>query len=143
MDRRSFLLAAGSACLLPNALSFGEAQTHTPIGASRIPLRSFDYRGVRLLDSRFQQQVLYARTLYFNMSNDDMLKGFRRAAGLPAPGNDMRGWCRNDCGMTFGQWISGMARLSCATGDIALREKAIYLTTEWEKTLGPDGNPRM
>ncbi len=38
---------------------------------------------------------------------------------------------------------SGMARLSCATGDTALRDKAILLTHEWEKTLGDDGNPYM
>ena len=36
-----------------------------------------------------------------------------------------------------------MARLSCATHDTALRNKAIYLTTEWEKTLGPGGDARM
>ena len=143
MDRRSFLLAAGSACILPQSYAFADASTSNTAAASRTRLHSFDYRGVRLLDSRFQQQVLYTRELYFNMSNDDMLKGFRRAAGLPAPGNDMKGWCRRDCGATFGQWISGMARLSCATGDTALRDKAILLTTEWEKTLGADGNPRM
>lgn len=143
MDRRSFLFAAGSACLLPGANSFGGSQVRGPVAASRLRLQSFDYRGVRLLNSRFQQQVLSAREQYFNMSNDDMLKGFRRGAGLAAPGNDMRGWCRRDCGATFGQWISGMARLSCATSDTALRDKAIYLTSEWEKTLGTDGDPRM
>ncbi len=143
MDRRSFLLAAGSACLLPRTYASATLSSNAAYAESRTRLHSFDYRGVRLLDSRFQRQVLQTRELYFNMSNDDMLKGFRREAGLPAPGNDMRGWCRRDCGATFGQWISGMARLSCATGDTALREKAIFLTTEWEKTLGANGNPRM
>ena len=143
MDRRSFLFAAGSACLLPRTSAFADDSFTTPGAESRIRLHSFDYRGVRLLDSRFQRQVLQTRELYFNMSNDDMLKGFRRAAGLPAPGNDMRGWCRRDCGATFGQWISGMARLSCATGDTALRDKSIFLTAEWEKTLGANNNPRM
>ncbi len=141
MDRRSFLLAAGSACILPQTGAFGSSLLHADVGRKR--LESFDYRGVRLLDSRFQQQVLHTRELYFNMSNDDMLKGFRRQAGLPAPGNDMKGWCVRDSGSTFGQWISGMARLSCATDDAALRDKAILLTSEWEKTLGADGNPRM
>ena len=143
MDRRSFLLAAGSACLLPRTYAFADDSFNTPGAEYRTRLHSFDYRGVRLLDSRFHRQVLETRELYFNMSNDDMLKGFRRAAGLPAPGNDMRGWCRRDCGATFGQWISGMARLSCATGDTALRDKAVFLTAEWEKTLGANNNPRM
>ncbi len=147
MDRRSFLFAAGSACLLPGSSALAVSGTEAADDVSAIPsrtkLQSFDYRGVRLLDSRFQQQVQQTRELYINMSDDDILKGFRRAAGLPAPGNDMRGWCRHNCGATFGQWISGMARLSCATGDAAMRSKAILLTTEWEKTLAPDGNPRM
>ncbi len=144
MDRRSFLFAAGSTCLLPRVSAFAAATgSPEPVGAQHTRLRSFDYSGVRLLDSRFQKQVLYARDLYFNMSNDDMLKGFRREAGMTAPGNDMRGWCRNDCGATFGQWLSGMARLSRATKDTAMRDKAIYLAAEWEKTLGTDGNPRM
>ncbi len=144
MDRRSFVFAAGSACMLPplNLFGAGSAEAHGEV-SSRARLRSFDYQGVRLLDGRFQQQVIATRALYFGMSDDDMLKGFRRAAGLPAPGNDMRGWCRDNCGATFGQWISGMARLSRATGDTELREKAIRLTTEWEKTLGPNGNARM
>ncbi len=106
MDRRSFLFAAGSACLLPSYSSVAAAPGSEIIGASRIRLQSFDYYGVRLLDSRFRQQMLQARDLYFNMSNDDMLKGFRRKAGLPALGNDMRGWCRHDCGATFGQWTA-------------------------------------
>lgn len=143
MNRRTFLFSAGSACLLHHNTSFAADHDSNPAGMSGIRLRSFEYRGVRLLDSRFQQQVLHARELYFNMSNDDMLKGFRRQAGLPAPGKDMRGWCRRDCSATFGQWISGMARLSCATGDTALRDKAILLAAEWEKTLGVDGSPRM
>ncbi len=142
MDRRSFLLAAGSACLVPASKAFAAGPLEFAV-ASRTRLQTFDYRGVRLLDSRFQQQVQQTRELYFNMPSDDMLKGFRRAAGLPSPGNDMRGWCQHNCGATFGQWISGMARLSCATGDIPLRDKAILITTEWEKTLAPDGNPRM
>ncbi len=144
MNRRSFLFAAGSASLLPYHRGFAATDRIGGLqSSSRVRLHSFEYRGVRLLESRFQEQVQNTRSLYFGMSEDDILKGFRRDAGLPAPGNDMRGWCRHDCGSTFGQWISGMARLSCATGDAALREKAIRLTTEWEKTLGPDGNPRM
>ena len=143
MNRRSFLLTAGSACLLPPRTVFAAAGDGSRSDAGRTQLTSFDYRGVRLLDSRFRTQMLSTRELYFNMSDDDMLKGFRREAGLPAPGNDMRGWCRHDCGATFGQWISGMARLSCATGDAALRDKAVLMAKEWEKTLGSDGDPRM
>lgn len=108
-----------------------------------LKLEAFEYRGVRLLPGMFQQQMEAARDFYFNMSNDDMLKGFRREAGLPNPGNDMKGWAKHDCSATFGQWISGMARMSCALQDDAMRQKAILLVEQWEKTIGPDGNCRM
>ncbi|HEY4357686.1 MAG TPA: hypothetical protein VGN16_18175, partial [Acidobacteriaceae bacterium] len=55
-------------------------------------LHAFDYRGVRLLESPLQRQMLQTRDMYFNMNNDDMLKGYRRMAGMPAPGHDMAGW---------------------------------------------------
>ena len=77
------------------------------------------------------------------MPNDDILKGFRREAGLPAPGNDMRGWCAKTSAVIFGQLLSGMARLSRATGDDALRDKAIALFEGWRETIGPDGDARM
>lgn len=138
MDRRSFLAASGAAWLL--ATEGGAAVAGK--GASQA-LRYFDYRGVTLGPSRFRDQMLATRDRYFGMSDEDMLKGFRRKAGLPAPGTDMKGWCTHDCEATFGQWLSGMARLSRATGDTALRDKAIGLTAEWAKTIGPDGNARM
>ena len=56
-------------------------------------LQPFDYDGVRLLPSRFRAQVERAREVYGAIPNDDILKGFRRNAGLPAPGQNMRGWC--------------------------------------------------
>lgn len=144
MDRRLFLQTTGSALLLPRSMAWADgvaaAAAHTK---GPVRLETFDYRGVRLLPGRFADQVAATRERYFGMNDDDMLKGFRRAAGLPAPGMDMKGWCRHDCQATFGQWISGMARLSAAMGDAPLREKAIRLTTEWEKTLGANGDPRM
>jgi uncharacterized protein len=106
-------------------------------------LTAFDYDGVTLLPSRFQEQVERAREIYFNLPNDDVLKGFRRDVGLPAPGNDMRGWCARSSAVIFGQLLSGMARLSRATGDDALRDKAVALFEGWEATVGPDGDARM
>ena len=142
MDRRSFL-AAGSAATWLLASEGAPALAASSPMKGRQALSYFDYRGVTLRPSRFRDQMLYARDFYFNMSDDDMLKGFRRKAGLSAPGHDMKGWCKHDCSATFGQWLSGMARLSRATGDAAMRDKAIYLAREWTKTIGSDGNPRM
>jgi DUF1680 family protein len=106
-------------------------------------LRTFDYDGVTLLHSRFKEQIERAREVYFNLPNDDILKGFRREAGLPAPGNDMGGWAAKTSAGIFGQFLSGMARLSRATGDDALRDKAIALFEGWRDTIGPHGDVKM
>ncbi len=145
MNRRELLAGAAAFSLVSAA---GRAQVpSTPKAASlargRKRLQTFDYRGVRLLPGRLADQVAATRDRYYNLSNDDILKGFRRAAGLPAPGNDLKGWARKDSGGTFGQWVSGMARLSCATDDEPLRQKTLLLVDEWSKTVGPDGNCRM
>jgi DUF1680 family protein len=106
-------------------------------------LSTFEYDGVTLLPSRFQEQMARAREVYFGLPNDDILKGFRREAGLPAPGSDMRGWCSKTSAVIFGQLLSGMSRLSRATGDDELRDKAFTLLEGWRETIGPDGDARM
>ncbi len=119
----------------------GEGLPSTP-GAQDV-LSAFDYKGVKLLDGRFLRQVEATRETYAHLSNDDILKGFRRRAGMPAPGKDLKGWARDTCDATFGQWLSGMARLSCALNDSMLREKAVFLAEGWKATLGPGGDCRM
>jgi len=109
----------------------------------KMVLLPFDYQGVTLLPSRWQKQYASAREFYFNVSDDDILCGFRRAAGLPAPGKPLGGWASRDSSVIFGQWLQAMARTSSATGDEELRAKAVKLVEGWAKTLGPDGNPRM
>ena len=44
------------------------------------------------------------------LPSDDVLKGFRQAAGLPAPGVTLGGWCARDSYTVFGQWLQSMAR---------------------------------
>jgi hypothetical protein len=86
-----------------------------------------------------------ARDFYFGLTNDNILHGFRAEAGLPAPGdNPVRGWGINQtAGAIFGQWLSGMARLSRATGDGDLHQKAIDLLGGWVRTLPSSGGPQM
>ena len=105
-------------------------------------LKPFDYQNVRLLPGRFLAQVEHARELYGSLSNDDILAGFRREAGLPASGG-MKGWCATTSAVIFGQLMSGMVRLGRATGDDQLINKAIALYEGWSITLPPDGNARM
>ena len=113
----------------------------TPRG--KTVLKAFDYQDVRLLPGMLLAQVEQARQLYSSISNDDILKGFRREAGRPAPGDGMKGWCKSTSAVIFGQLISGMVRLGRATDDGALIDKAITLFEGWLETLPPDGNARM
>jgi DUF1680 family protein len=122
-------LAAG---ILNRASAFA-----APAMAVKNAIDAFDYEGVKLHDSRWHRQVLAAREFYLGLSDEDILHGFRRAAGLPAPGKPLGGWCKEDSSTVLGQWLSGMARLSRATGDTEAREKAARLLTGW------DGDCRM
>ncbi len=106
-------------------------------------LETFDYDGVRLLPGRFADQAARAREVYFSLPDDDILKGFRARAGRPAPGAGMRGWCAETSSCIFGQLLSGLARLSRATDDAPLRNKALALFDGWRKTVPPGGDAAM
>ena len=106
-------------------------------------IESFDYDGVRLLPGRLETQVSRARDVYAAIPNDSILKGFRRESGLPAPGEDMRGWCKTRSAVIFGQLLSGLARMGRATGDHSLWDKAEALLAGWRETLPADGNFRL
>ena len=69
-----------------------------------------------------------------------MLKGFRERAGHAHPGDSLGGWCQKTANVVFGQWLSGMARMSKAAGDEEIGDKAAYLMREWGKSMAADGN---
>ena len=137
MTRRDFL---GSVTVASAALASGAAYGALPpdggtASPGKILLQSFDYVGVKLRPSRWQKQYTDARDFYLGLSNDDILHGFRAAAGLPAPGKTLGGWASRDTYGVFGQWLMAMARASRANDDQALRDKATLLVTEWGKTI--------
>lgn len=115
----------------------------TPAASARTKLEPFDYDGVRLRESRWLKQYQAARDFWLGLSEDDILHGYRLAAGLPAPGKPLGGWCRVNSNTVFGQWLSGLARLYRATGDTAVRDKAVRLFEGWAKTVRPDGDCGM
>ena len=111
LPRREFLKTVGGACLAAGVRPF----TGATLGAKRAAsgrLASFDYRGVRLLPGRWQQQSDAARDFYAAIPDDDILHAYRAAAGMSAPGTTLGGWCATDSSLVFGQWLSGMSRLS-------------------------------
>lgn len=137
-SRRDLLKAAPlAAAIWSRPFAFGAA------APAKNVIEAFDYQNVKLRDGRPRRQMLAAREFYLALSEDDILHGFRRDAGLPAPGKPLGGWCKDDSSMTFGQWLSGMARLYRATGDTELRNKAARLLAGWARTIKPDGDCRM
>ena len=115
------------------------AATAAPEPAGRCALQPFDLQGVTLDGGHLRTQVDQVREYYLGIPNDDLLKGFRRRAGRPAPGDDLGGWYTADIFHVFGQIISGLSRLYAATGDGDCREKAVALIEGWAECLEPDG----
>ena len=145
------MLGAAAIAVAPPFLTFGTANEP---GKEAVALECFDYEGVSLLDGKLRRQYLATRDFYFEIPDDDILKGFRERAGLQAPGNSLGGWyggeprlkkllginwADGDYANAFGQWLSAMARMYRATGDTAMRDKAVHLMHEWAKTIEPDG----
>lgn len=100
-------------------------------------LQPFDYHGVVLDDSRMKTQFDEVRDFYLRLPNDDLLRGYRLRAGLPAPGADLGGCYLSH--NTFGQILSGLARMYAATGDEACKNKADALMRGWAACIAPDG----
>lgn len=107
-------------------------------------LRELGYTGaVTLLDGPWRSRVQDAGETFLELPVDDVLKGFRRRAGLPAPGHDLSGWAAELTHDTLGQWISGLARLGASLRDPAYTERARVLAEGWAATLPADGDAGM
>ena len=113
-------------------------------------LDQFGYGDVELLPGPMLDQFNRNHRFFMNLSEDALLKPFRQAAGMPAPGEDMGGWYswskdfdppRNLTGYvpghTFGQYVSGLARAYAVTGDRATQEKVHRLVAEYARTISP------
>ena len=138
LSRRNFMTVVGA--LTPVAQNVLAAQTASGAEASRttpyrkVVLEPFDYSGVSLGPSLWQSQAAEGRDFYYGLSNDDILHGYRVAAGdANAPGRALGGWCSPNSNTVFGQWLQAMARMQRAYGDRALLEKAGTLVSEYAK----------
>src|SRR5271169_6542776 len=87
-----------------------------PALPDRRVLLPFDYKGVTLEDGFLKRQVEGVKAFYLAIPNDDLLHGFRKRAGKPAPGKELGGWYSADNFNIFGLLIGGLSRLYAATG---------------------------
>src|SRR5262245_61521111 len=142
IPRRDFLKTAPIAAYALSLTARG-ADLKSADSPAKNKIEPFDYQGVRLRESRWQKQFQAARDFWLGLPEDDILHGYRAAAGLAAPGKPLGGWCGRNSDTVFGQWLSGMSRMYRAAGDAAIRDKAVRLFTEWAKTVKTDGDCGM
>ncbi len=128
ITRRQLLQLAGSLPAAARGLSAPAA------------MAPFDYAQVELLDSPLRRQFDANHTFFLGLSEDRLLKIYRRRAGLPAPGPDMGGWYDDFCpGAHLGQYISALARCARAANSEATRAKVKRLVRGYALTLDPSG----
>lgn len=97
-----------------------------------------------------REQFIANHAFFLALDEDSLLKPFREAAGLPAPGEDMGGWYSwsdefdppNNMtgyvpGHSFGQYLSGLARAYAATGNNATRAKVNRLVRGFGQAVSP------
>ena len=108
------------------------------------------YTDVTLLDGPMLDQFRAQHATLLAMDDDALLKPFRAAAGLPAPGDDLGGWYNRAAdfnppadmhgfipGHSFGQYVSALARAHAITGDSATRQKVQRLVAGFAATIAP------
>jgi DUF1680 family protein len=121
-------------------LAAAAAQAGAGASTAKTVLEPFNYSGVRLLDGMLRTQCLGVRDAFLRIADDDLLHGFRKRSGIPEPpGKPLGGWYGGDVFNAFGQYLSGMIRLSRALSDSAIGEKAHRLMSAWAQYIEPDG----
>ncbi|HVI98381.1 MAG TPA: beta-L-arabinofuranosidase domain-containing protein [Sphingomonas sp.] len=142
LSRRGFL--GCSACAVTAAGIGFPAGALAAAGAGREVFREFPYGAAKLTDGPIKRHFDRIHAHYLALDNDRLLKVFRQHAGLPAPGPDMGGWYDADGfvpGLTFGQYMSGLARLGAATGDKAAHAKVAALVEGFGEVIRRVENP--
>ena len=152
-SRRTFLKSSAFATAA-TLLSRGgvRAQSSTGVGAAGgdTRLAQFDYADVELLAGPMRDQFNQNHAFFMALSEDALLKPFRQAAGMPAPGEDMGGWYSYSKdfdpphnltgyipGHSFGQYLSGLSRAYAVTGDQPTQAKVDRLVRGFAATVTP------
>lgn len=146
VSRRDFFHCAACAATAAGASTISSAgwAAAAEIGRGTEVLHEFPYQSVKLTGGLLKRHYDHIHAHYLALDNDRLLKVFRQNAGLPAPGPDMGGWYDADGfvpGLTFGQYVSGLARFASATGDAATRTKVAALVDGFGDTMVRAKNP--
>lgn len=142
LSRRTMLKAGVAA-----ASAAGLGRTAAAAGSATV-MQPASYSDVELLEGPLLEQFRRHHRTLLAMDEDALLKPFRVAAGLPAPGNDLGGWYNAVPGVeppadfhgfipghSFGQYVSGLARAHAITGDQATRAKVHRLVDGFAPTI--------
>ena len=142
MKRRlQHVCALVSSILISLFVQKAEAQEPVAHRASG-KLQPFSYQDVTLTGGPMGVQAAGAKAFYLALSEDDLLNGFRKRAGLPATGKPMGGWYDPEGfagAHPFGQYVSALARMYANTKDKRYKEKVARLVHGFHETLAPDG----
>lgn len=139
LSRRSMLQICGLTAM--GALAGkGFGKERAPPVALR--MRPADYGAVTLLDGPMREQFRAQHATLLAMDEDALLKPFRQAAGLAAPGEDLGGWYSASAdfnppgdlrgyipGHSFGQYVSSLSRAYAVTGHEQTRQKVLRLNS--------------
>ena len=155
--RRQFVkMGASVAALMPCSNGWSATSEPNRDFEHGSPLTEFGYGDVFLAPCPQRVQLEQTHAVLMGLSEDSLLRPFRIAAGLSAPGYDLGGWYsavpRSVAGgppgpeangptgpEKFGQWLSALSRYFAATGDAATQLKVKSLVEGYAKTLKPDG----
>lgn len=115
--------------------------------ATKIPIKaySFDLSDVKLLDSRFKENMERDGKWLLSIDNNRLLHSWRVNAGMSTRGRPYGGWEGLDVelrGHTLGHVLTGLSLMYASTGDTRYKNKADSIVTalvDIQKVLGPSG----
>jgi uncharacterized protein len=105
-------------------------------------VRAFDLKNVRLLESRFKDNMNRNGAWLLSISSSRLLHNFRVNAGLPTSASAFGGWEKLDVelrGHTIGHVLSGLSMMFVSTGEQRYKLKADSLVAgllQCQQTLG-------
>ncbi|MFI5138469.1 MAG: beta-L-arabinofuranosidase domain-containing protein [Sphingobacteriales bacterium] len=107
--------------------------------------QSFDLQDVKLLDSRFKQNMERDARWMLSISNSRLLHTWRLNAGISSNAKPLGGWEAPDCelrGHIMGHILSALALMYASTGEIVYKQKADSLVAglaECQEALNQNG----